>query len=148
MARHLATQAPPRERATAHILVVEDDDAIQALLHELLREAGYTTLGCRAAQDAQYVIATEHPDLLIVDVHLLDARAGGWEVLSLARLVPATVALPIIVCSADTFFLNAKREELHALGCVTLAKPFDIDELLQAVATALDAPPRDQAVSA
>jgi CheY-like chemotaxis protein len=83
-----------------------------------------------------------------VDVHLLDARAGGWEVLSLARLAPAAMTLPIIVCSADTFFLNAKREELHAHGCVTLAKPFDIDELLQAVATALHAQRRDRAVSA
>src|SRR5688572_33444701 len=109
MSRHLATQATPIERATAHILVVEDDDAIQALLHELLHDAGYTTSGCRAAQDAQYLIATEHPDLLLVDIHLLDGRAGGWEVLSLARLVPATVTLPIIVCSTDTFFLNAKR---------------------------------------
>jgi DNA-binding response OmpR family regulator len=148
MSRHVAALAAPIERATAHILVVEDDHAIQALLHDLLREAGYTSSGCRAAQDAQYLIAAEHPDLLIVDVHLLDGRAGGWEVLSLARLVPATMVLPIIVCSADTFFLNAKREELHALGCVTVAKPFDIDELLQAVATALDAPPRDRAVNA
>jgi CheY-like chemotaxis protein len=128
--------------------VVEDDDAIQALLHRLLREAGYTTSGCRAAQDAQYLIATEHPDLLLVDIHLLDARAGGWEVLSLARLVPATMTLPIIVCSADAMFLNTKRQELHALGCVTLAKPFDIGQLLQMVATALDAPPHDQPASA
>jgi CheY-like chemotaxis protein len=148
MSRYLAAQATPRERSTAHILVVEDDEAIQALLHRLLCEAGYTTSGCRAAQDAQYLIATEHPDLLIVDIHLLDDRAGGWEVLSLARLVPATMTLPIIVCSADMFFLNAKRQELHALGCVTLAKPFDIGQLLQMVATALDAPPHDQPASA
>jgi hypothetical protein len=47
---------------------------MQALLHELLHEAGYITSGCRAAQDAQYLIATEHPDLLIVDLHLLDDR--------------------------------------------------------------------------
>jgi CheY-like chemotaxis protein len=148
MTRHVATQAPPRDRATAHILVVEDDDAIQALLHDLLHDAGYTSSGCRAAQDAQYLIAIEHPDLLIVDVHLLDGRAGGWEVLSLARLVPATMTLPIIVCSADAMFLNAKRQELHALGCVTLAKPFDIDELLQMVATALDGQRRARAVNA
>ena len=148
MPRRLTTRTAPRDRTTAHILVVEDDDAIQALLHDLLDDAGYTTSGCRAAQDAQYLIATEHPDLLIVDIHLLDDRAGGWEVLSLARLVPATMTLPIIVCSADMFFLNAKRQELHALGCVTLAKPFDIDELLQAVATALDTRRRDRAVNA
>jgi CheY-like chemotaxis protein len=148
MSHRSTTLAAPIERSSAHILVVEDDDAIQALLHDLLREAGYTSSGCRAAQDAQYLIATEHPDLLIVDIHLLDARAGGWEVLTLARLVPATLALPIIVCSADAFFLNAKREELHALGCVTVAKPFDIEQLLQAVATALDAQRRDRAVHA
>jgi CheY-like chemotaxis protein len=138
----------PLPRSTAHILIVEDDQAIQTLLHRLLREAGYTSSGCRAAQDAQYLIATERPDLLIVDIHLLDDRAGGWEVLSLARLVPATRTLPIIVCSADVPFLNAKRQELGALGCVTIAKPFDIGQLLQTVATALDAPRHDQPASA
>jgi DNA-binding response OmpR family regulator len=148
MTRRSAALVAPLTRLTAHILVVEDDQAIQALLHRLLREAGYTTSGCRAAQDAQYLIATEHPDLLIVDIHLLDDRAGGWEVLSLARLVPATMALPIIVCSADATFLNAKRQELRELGCWTIAKPFDIGQLLQTVATALDAPRHDEPIGA
>ena len=139
MTRRSAASPAPPPRSTAHILVVEDDDALQSLLHRLLRDAGYTTVGCSAARDAQYLIATEHPDLLIVDIHLLDDRVGGWEVLSLARLVPATRGLPIIVCSADVPFLDAKRQELSALGCRTLAKPFDIEQLLQLVATALNA---------
>ena len=53
MARRSAALAAPLPRPTAHILVVEDDEAIQDLLHRLLREAGYTTSGCRAAHDAQ-----------------------------------------------------------------------------------------------
>jgi CheY-like chemotaxis protein len=125
-------------RSPARILLVEDDDAILDLLHELLQDAGYTTIGCRAAQDVQYLIATEHPDLLIVDIHLRDGRAGGWEVLSLARRVPATVAIPIIVCSADAPFLKAKHEELQAFGCFVLAKPFEVEQLYQAVAAMLD----------
>jgi CheY-like chemotaxis protein len=47
MSRRSAALAAPLTRSTAHILVVEDDEAIQALLHRLLREASYTTSGCR-----------------------------------------------------------------------------------------------------
>ncbi len=140
MTRRSAALAAPLPRPTAHILVVEDDEAIRALLHRLLREAGYTTIGCRAARDAQYLIATERPDLLLVDLHLLDARAGGWEVLSLAPIGPRHHGL------ADHCLLGRcgvpQRQApggADALGCWTIAKPFDIRLLLQAIATALDA---------
>jgi CheY-like chemotaxis protein len=126
-----------RQRAPC-ILIVEDDPAIQTVLQDLLADAGYITCGCATAQDAQYLIAMEHVDLCILDMHLLGRWAGGMDVLALARLVPATRRLPIIVCSADMPFLDVNRDELLAQQCVIMEKPFDIELLLAAIATSLD----------
>ena len=128
------------------ILIVEDDPAIQAVLQDLLADAGYITCGCATAQDAQFLIAMEHVDLCIMDMHLLGRQAGGMDVLSLARLVPATKTLPIIVCSADTPFLDANRDELHSQHCLVMEKPFDIELLLAAITTSLDVQRRSRAV--
>src|SRR5262245_37316993 len=123
-----------RRRAPC-ILIVEDDPAIQTVLQDLLADAGYITCGCATAQDAQYLIAMEHVDLCILDMHLLGRWAGGMDVLALARLVPATRRLPIIVCSADMPFLDVNRDELLAQQCIIMEKPFDIELLLAAIAT-------------
>jgi DNA-binding response OmpR family regulator len=126
------------QRPAPCILIVEDDPAIQTLLLDILHEQGYATMCCQAAQEAQALIMAEQPDLCILDIHLLDRPAGGWEVLSLARLLPATTTVPIIVCSADIRFLEVKRQELHAQRCIILPKPFELDVLLAAVAASLD----------
>jgi DNA-binding response OmpR family regulator len=138
-------ETPMRQSAPC-ILIVEDDPALQAMLQELLADAGYITCSCATAQDAQFLIALEHVDLCILDMHLLGRHSGGMDVLSLARLVPATKTLPIIVCSADTPFLDANRDELHARHCVILEKPFDIGLLLAAIETSLDVHRRSRAV--
>jgi DNA-binding NtrC family response regulator len=115
------------------------------MLQDLLAEEGYMTCSCATAQDAQFLMALEHVDLCILDMHLLGRQAGGMDVLSLARLVPATKTLPIIICSADTPFLDANRDVLHTQDCVVLETPFDIGLLLATVETALDAPSRSRA---
>jgi adenylate cyclase len=126
------------KRTTSCILIVEDDPALQAMLQDLLSDVGYITCSCATAQDAQYLIAMQHVDLCILDMHLLGRWAGGMDVLALARLVPATKTLPIIVCSADTPFLDVNRDELLARQCVILPKPFDIEVLLATIETSLD----------
>jgi two-component system, OmpR family, phosphate regulon response regulator PhoB len=133
-------------RTTPCILIVEDDPAVQAMLQDVLADAGHITCSCATAQDAQYLIAMQHVDLCILDMHLLGRWAGGMDVLALARLVPATRTLPIIVCSADKPFLEAHRDALFAQDCVVLEKPFDIKLLLATIDTALDRSSRSRTV--
>jgi DNA-binding response OmpR family regulator len=133
-------------RTTPCILIVEDDPALQAMLQDLLGDAGYITCSCATAQDAQFLIAMQHVDLCILDMHLLGRWAGGMDVLSLARLVQATKTLPIIICSADRAFLDANRDVLQTQDCVILEKPFDIELLLATIETSLDAHRSSRAV--
>ena len=47
--------------------------------------------------------------------------------------VPATQAIPVIFCTADHWLLTHSAEQLHALGCAVVPKPFDLDALLATV---------------
>lgn len=118
------------------IAVVNDDTAFLQLMHDLLTEEGYRARIVKERQDAHGVIRNEHPDLVILDIRM-DHPESGWTVLELIRLDPETAQIPVIVCSADHRFLQAKAEMLQQHHCGVLEKPFDLTELLSQVAAAL-----------
>jgi CheY-like chemotaxis protein len=72
-------------------------------------------------------VARERPDLVLLD--LMTPSMTGWKVL--AWLHHAHAGLPV-VCMTAAYGVKAESERCHASG--HLAKPFNIDELLRAVA--------------
>jgi CheY-like chemotaxis protein len=134
------------QRTVPLILVADHDAATLAVVEELLHSAGYVMIGCQTARETQRCIATEQPDLLIVDLHL-DWYEAGWDLLNLLRQEQATAALAVIVCSADVPRLRLRERQLVAWQCHILARPFSTEQLLTAVQTALaGALPRSRAV--
>ena len=129
------------------VYVVEDNNGIRSLLEEVLAEPGYRVLGCPTANEAQFCIQAERPDLLLLDNHL-EYYAAGWRLLTQLRADAATTALPIILMSVDVGFLREHCVELHAQRCLALEKPFDLDDLLTTVYAAIGASPIEQRVSA
>ena len=68
----------------------------------------------------------EHPDLILLDVHLGDM--DGAEVLRALRNDPATADVPVVVVSADA--MGEQIERMRDLGAQAyVTKPIDIDEL-------------------
>ena len=61
----------------------------------------------------------------------------GWAILECLTLDPKTHSIPLIVCSAAVRELQAHQEMLDRYGIDVLTKPFDLDLLLEKVATAL-----------
>lgn len=119
------------------IAVVDDDSALIDLICELLADEGYDTISHKVGNTAYKMIKAKQPDLVVLDIRL-ETPDAGWLILELIRLDPQTTAIPVIVCSADAQFLKAKEEHLREKGCCVLEKPFNLDELLATVATALD----------
>jgi DNA-binding response OmpR family regulator len=74
-------QAPPE---AAHVLLVEDDDGIRALVTRILRESGYRVTGCRSGADMWSL----QPDLA-VDLVLLDVMLPGVSGFDLLRALRA-----------------------------------------------------------
>jgi DNA-binding response OmpR family regulator len=127
------------------IYVVEDNEAIRSLLEEVLSEPGYRVLGCPTAGEAQFLIDAERPELIVLDNHL-EEYAAGWALITQLRAHAATATLPIILISADAWFLRMRSDELHAHGCFMIQKPFDLDDVLNTVYAALGVVPAGQNV--
>jgi DNA-binding response OmpR family regulator len=111
------------------IAVIDDDAACRELLHDLLSEEGYAVHLFPDSTTAAQRLRDLAPAAIILDMRLESPRAG-WEVLADLRHDPVLHATPVLVCSADRIALQERAGELGRQGCMVLAKPFDLDELL------------------
>jgi len=118
----------------AHVLVVDDERDITALVAYHLAKAGYrvTTAGTGVA--ALEAVAAEPPDLIVLDL-MLPGRSG-YEVLNEIRRRDETRDLGVIV-------LTARRDEADRIKGLAggaddyLTKPFSPDELVLRVGAVL-----------
>ena len=128
---------PPIERR-ARIVVINDDTDFLSLMSELLTEVGeYDVEICREGNHAYQFVKEKQPDLAILDIRM-EGQEAGWAILECLTLDPKTKPIPLIVCSAAIRELQAHQELLDRYGIDVLTKPFDLDALLEKVATGLD----------
>lgn len=112
------------------ILYVEDDAGIRQVFAEVLREEGYTVHEAADGVEAIAALDVAAPGtycLLLLDMML--PRVAGDGVL--AHVQRQGGVLPVVAMSASTDHLRLARAN-GALA--TLAKPVELDELLQVVA--------------
>lgn len=116
--------------ATAHILLVDDDDVLRADLERAL--AGRYTVTCvRRGLDALDVARATRPDVVLLDVVLPDL--SGYDVLRILRTTGATSAVPVIMLT-----VQPERALAASLGaCDVIAKPVDLEQLRRAIEHAL-----------
>lgn len=113
------------------ILVVDDEPQIQRFLKPALAAAGYEPLQALTAAEAERMVATAAPDLMILDLGLPDK--DGKDVL---RNLRAWSQLPVVVLSARD--READKIEALDLGADDyVEKPFGIGELIARIRTAL-----------
>ena len=65
------------------ILIVDDEPSVVKLLAEILREDGYSCLGCHSSLEALHVIGAQRFDVALSDVHM--PGIDGMELLRLVR---------------------------------------------------------------
>ena len=113
------------------VLVIDDDCAVLELLRDCLVDEGYEVHIHQDADQAEALIQSTRPDLLIID-HLF-YRQDCLRVLAAVRGHFQTQSLPVIVCSAASDLLYVHREALANLGANVLPKPFLLEDLLALV---------------
>lgn len=116
---------------TARILLVDDEVPIQRAVAPLLRSRGYEVEIATTGQEALKSIASNPPDLMVLDLGLPDI--DGTEV---CRRVRADSAVPIIVLSAR----GAESDKVDALELGAddyVTKPFGPEELVARIRVAL-----------
>jgi len=116
----------------ARILVVDDEPAVVQLCTRLLTGEGYTVHGVDGGQQALDLLETKRFDLLLVDLVMADV--DGLAVLWHARKLDPDVTA-IVITGYGTIENAIEALEAGARGFVL--KPFEPDDLLQAVHKAL-----------
>jgi CheY-like chemotaxis protein len=120
-----------------HILVINDTQEVLEVMQELLHEEGYkVTIHSTAIRDLHKIIEIG-PDLIILD-HLMGDEEYGWQMIQKMRLNRELAELPVIVCTAAVTMVKELEGHLKAKGITVVLKPFDIDDLLEAVRSALN----------
>lgn len=113
------------------VLIVEDDAHIRRLLRGALQRAGHAVAEGATAREGLSLVDIEKPDVVLLDLGLPD-RDG----LELVPLIKSRSSATLLVVSAreDT----AEKVAALDLGADDyITKPFDTDELLARIRTAL-----------
>jgi DNA-binding response OmpR family regulator len=110
------------------ILVIDDEPAIVEFIHEALTDEGYVVRTALTSADARATIAERHPDLVLLDVHM-PGKPG--DVLARDLKNDGLAHVPIIIMTADA--QKAKSLAMEDID-YCLAKPFNLDELIECVA--------------
>lgn len=108
----------------AHVLIVDDDDRIRALLKRYLTENGFRTSVASDAKEARALMASVDFDVLILDV-MMPGETG----FDLTKWVRAASNVPILLLTAR----GLPEDRIHGLESGAddyLSKPFEPRELV------------------
>ncbi len=110
------------------ILVVDDETDIVNLVVELLQDEGYEVRSAFNGEMALAEIAQQQPAMILMDMYM--PQMTGIMLIEHMR-TNGISDIPVVLMTASP---RAAESLLHMDGVDYLAKPFDIDELLQCVA--------------
>lgn len=134
-----AAASPPPADPAGHgtpaaplVLVVDDSEDMRHLLREVLVARGYEVVTAGSSGRALTIMTRRVPDLVITD--LMMPGMSGFSLRSLMLRRQELAAVPVIVLSA---YWARPGETLDAVA--VLAKPINLDRLLEAVERGLAA---------
>ncbi len=117
------------------ILAVDDDKDILEVLQFVLEDSGYEV---ETLSDGKYLfdkIKSDAPDLILLDIML--GNLDGRELCKSVKTTEETHDIPVILISASHNIGDSMNQK--GAPDAFVAKPFDIDVLLDAIKTQLSA---------
>lgn len=122
-----------QERVFSRIAVVDDDAATRMLLGELLADEGYDAAVWDGTTDPLAFVRCAHPTVAIVDLHIGHAVTDDATPLHELLAADPEIDVAVILCSADAIYLREHGGEMEARGFTIVEKPFNLDDVLDAV---------------
>ncbi len=129
------------DRATAlpggsHVLIVDDLPEFLEVVQTLLDDEGVrVTTATMPPDDLEDVLALA-PDAIVLDF-LIAGTEIGCAFLERLKSDPRTAPIPVVVCTAAARLVERMADELTAWNCRVLPKPFELEDLLSALAVSL-----------
>jgi len=113
------------------VLVVDDDPRLVMAMSDVLVAEGYVTETARNGEVAIRQLAAFSPHVMVLDMEM--PKMDGFDVMRWLRT--NRIEVPVVIASSDD---EVSPEDLGP--AVKLPKPFDLDQLLAALASALGTP--------
>lgn len=115
------------------VLIVDNDESTRRTVANVLKEAGYDVLEAVNGRGALHALAEREAQLVITELVL--PEMDGMQLLTqLRKLHPEVKLIAMSGASRAVTYLSVAR---HLGASRVLRKPFEMDELLQAVSQAL-----------
>lgn len=110
------------------ILIVDDQYGIRILLNEVFQKAGYQTFQAANGVQALAILDEEGPDIVLLDMKI--PGMDGIEILKRMKAKVPDIKVIIMTAYGELDMIQEAKD----LGATThFAKPFDIDEIRDAV---------------
>jgi len=126
---------PPPTHA-ARVLIIEDEPEVQAVLADMLREAGYVVTVAKDGSNGLDRCEEEPIDIVLSDISM--PGLSGWEVAARVRARFPTIPIGFVTGWGDQ--LDPERLARTGVSFV-IAKPFQTLDVLRHVAQALTTAP-------
>jgi|SRR5687767_7419062 CheY-like chemotaxis protein len=118
------------------ILVIDDSKDIRDLIQRILMDAGYSVSVAGDGHEGLQLLRATHAEVVITDIFMPN-QDGIETIAQLKAEFPGTKIIAISggskLVNSDSYSTTLREFGAHAL----LAKPFDPDELLRIVGTAV-----------
>jgi CheY-like chemotaxis protein len=118
------------EAAECQILVVDDDYDIRSVVDDLLTGEGYDVRTAGNGRQALEMLAIWRPGVILLDLSM--PEMNGWTFLAHQQADPELARIPVVVMSAH---YNLKAGGSLSSAAAVVAKPFDVDRLLDLITT-------------
>lgn len=114
--------------AEPKILIVDDQKGIRLLLTEVFRHEGYETFQVSDGKQAIDIVRTENPELVLLDMKI--PGMDGLDILKRIKTINPDVDIIMMTAYGE---LDLVKEAFRLGALMHFTKPFDIDELREAV---------------
>ncbi|WP_139364818.1 response regulator [Sutcliffiella halmapala] len=110
------------------LLIVDDQYGIRILLNEVFQKEGYQTFQAANGYQALDIVEKHSPDLVLLDMKI--PGMDGIEILKRLKAINKDIQVIIMTAYGELDMIQESKD----LGAIThFAKPFDIDEIRDAV---------------
>ena len=122
-------------------LVVNDTQEILELFDDILDGLGFESVLMSYAPRELERIREVEPDIIILDFLMGDRELLGWQLLQKLKMDRALSTVPIVVCTAAVKAVQEQQGYLTEQGVLIVLKPFTVDQLEEAVQSAMEQSP-------
>jgi DNA-binding response OmpR family regulator len=126
-------------KTQARILSIEDDPEMSTLIQLIFERKGHRVIGVRRGEIGLEFLKSLKPDVLLLDLMLPDV--DGWDIYRQMKGDKELAKVPIIIVSAR----SQAQDAAHGFQVVNhdrfVEKPFEIQDLVNAVNHVLEAAP-------